>query len=144
MAYMNKEKKAKIVEAVKAVLPKGWKATFAVRHYSTIVMTVQSAPLDLAETFQLSDWEKENSHFSINPYRPINRVKDIALRDSIQKVVDALNTDNHDNSDVMTDYFDVGHYVDLQFGTHAKGFKDSRKILKPTKAQTIKLTKDLF
>lgn len=126
MAYVSKEKKAVLVAAVKAVLPKGWKATFSVRHYSTIVMTVESAPLNLLSTFHLTQWENENFHTDINCYNPEANCKDIAMRETLRKIVDALNTDNHDNSDAMTDYFDVGHYVNLQFGTHAKPFKDSR------------------
>jgi hypothetical protein len=36
--------------------------------------------------------------------------------------VRALNCDNYDNSDSMTDYFDVGHYVDLNIGKWDKPF----------------------
>lgn len=35
----------------------------------------------------------------------------------------ALNTDNYDNSDVQTGYFDVGHYVELRIGRWDKPFQ---------------------
>lgn len=131
MAYVPKEKKAKIVAAVKAVLPKGWKVTFAVRHHSTIVCTVRSAPLDLAEEFPAYKERLNNGfmldHLDINHYHINERMApNQNLRLCLQRIVDALNTDNYNNSDVMTDYFDVGHYVDLRFGEWDKPFKDSR------------------
>ncbi|UVX29505.1 hypothetical protein M5b_00253 [Klebsiella phage VLCpiM5b] len=123
MAYMNKEKKAKIVEAVKAVLPKGWKATFAIRHYSTIVCTIRSAPLDLKDAFHRSrdDWD----FLTINTYHAEKQCKNKDIADKLEKIIAALNLDNYDNSDIMTDYFDVGHYVDLKFGSWDKPFKNS-------------------
>lgn len=123
MAYMNKEKKAKIVEAVKAVLPKGWKATFAIRHYSTIVCTIRSAPLDLKDAFHRArdDWD----FLTINTYHAEKQCKNKDIADKLEKIIAALNLDNYDNSDIMTDYFDVGHYVDLKFGSWDKPFKNS-------------------
>ena len=38
-------------------------------------------------------------------------------------MIQALNTDNHDNSDIQTDYFDVGHYVELNIGTWEKPYE---------------------
>lgn len=127
MAYMNAEKKAKIVAEVKKVLPKGWKATFAVRNYSTIVCTIRSAGLNLAREFpdQVSNGKLEYLHIQNYHIRNVEKLnQNLAI--SLQNIMDALNTDNHDNSDIMTDYFDVGHYVDLQFGSWDKPFKDSR------------------
>lgn len=145
MAYVSKEKKAILVAAVKAALPKGWKVTFAVRHYSTIVCTIRSAPLDLSQEFPDQVHDGKLDYLSIQPYH----IREVAKRNQnlslcLQRIMDALDTDNHDNSDAMTDYFDVGHYVDLRFGEWDKPFQDSRKILKPTKSQAKKLTKDLF
>lgn len=34
----------------------------------------------------------------------------------------ALNLDNYDHSDIMTDYFDVGHYVSIKIGKYEKPF----------------------
>lgn len=144
MAYVSKEKKAILVAAVKAVLPKGWKATFRVRHYSTIVCTIRSAPFNLSEVLDLTDWERENGHKDLNTYHHERYCKTPEFMKVVGDIIDALNTDNHNNSDVMTDYFDVGHYVYLHFGSHEKAFQDSRTIIKPTKAQAKKLTEGLF
>jgi hypothetical protein len=40
-----------------------------------------------------------------------------------EKISDALNLDNFDKSDSMTDYFHVGHYVDINVGKWNKPFK---------------------
>ena len=45
MAFMNHAKKRLIADALKKVVPKDWKYTLAVRHHSTIVMTIRSAPI---------------------------------------------------------------------------------------------------
>lgn len=125
MAYVNQDKKSKIAAALKPVVPHGWKYSLAVRNHSTIVMTVASAPFDLIRAF------KRSAHFdpdtatevSVNPYHFRSHIEDEVVADVIEKILDALNTDNHDNSDPMTDYFDVGHYVDLRIGRWNKPFQ---------------------
>lgn len=112
MAYVSKEKKAKIVAAVKAVLPKGWKATFAVRHHSSIVCTITEAPKSVEcdyiarEGFTLG---------AVNTFHPQYSFEGKTL-DTVKKIIAALNTDNFDKSDSMSDFFHVGHYIDLNFG----------------------------
>lgn len=131
MAYVSKEDKVKIVAAVKAVLPKNWKATFAVNNGSTIVMTIKSTPLTLEEILgkeacdELNDYHRFDGvlgYVDINHHRLDRDIKDDFARSILEKVVDALNTDNYNNSDIMTDYFDVGHYIDLQFGSFDKPY----------------------
>lgn len=131
MAYVNKEKKAKIVAAVKAVLPKGWKATFAVRNSSGIVMTIKSTPFTLENLFgkeacdEMSEYHFVDGvlgHVDVN-YRYLDRhIKNKEALEVLQKVVKALDTDNYNNSDIMTDYFDIGHYIELQFGSYDKAY----------------------
>lgn len=145
MAYVSKEKKAILVAAVKAALPKGWKATFSVRHASTFIVTIRSAPLDLASEFPGQVHDGKLDDLSIQPYhiREVEK-RNVGLALNLKQIQDAIDSENYNNSDIMTDYFDVGYYTDLRFGEWDKPFKDSRKILKPTKAQAKKLTKDLF
>ena len=121
MAYVTKETKAKVVEAVKAVLPKDWKATFAVRDSMKIVCTIRKAPVDLKAVF---DCDKE--YYTVNEFHYRSACKDPKVADILEKIVNALNCDNHNNSDVMTDYFDVGYYIDLQFGSWDKPFTNTK------------------
>src|SRR5690606_40972107 len=48
--------------------------------------------------------------------------EDECVADVMERIVAALNTGNWDRSDIQTDYFDVGHYVDLRIGTWDKPF----------------------
>ena len=127
MAYMNQDKKAKIkAELDKIMAGKGFKWSLSVRHHSTIVMTIKSGPMDFIGNFNavMTDphflhynprAESAKTYIDVNPYHFKDHFtgKPLAL---IGKILAALNLNNHDNSDIMTDYFDVGHYVDLNIG----------------------------
>lgn len=118
MAWVNQKKKAKLVKAAKAVLPKDWKVSFAVQNHSTIVATINEAPEAVKADFIGPD---EDGLF-VNPYH-LSLAWQGATAETLEKLIAALNTDNHDNSDSMTDYFDVGHYVSIQFGKWNKPTK---------------------
>lgn len=131
MAYINDAKKEKIVAAVKAVLPKGWKGTFRVRNCSGIVFTLKSTPHDLEEFFKPSFIEEKKkynttedgsiSSFTLNHRYLYKNVKPEFL-EIFEKINAALNIDNYNNSDAMTDYFDVGHYVEWLIGSEKKPY----------------------
>jgi hypothetical protein len=40
----------------------------------------------------------------------------------LKEVITVMNNGNHDNSDIQTDYFDVGWYVDVNIGTWNKPY----------------------
>lgn len=124
MAYVDQEKKAKITAALKAVMPKDWKYSLAVRHHSTIVCTIKQAPVNLIEAFKQSDYfdPQTAGDINVNPYHYRDWIEDKGVADTIGKIISALNTNNHDRSDITTDYFDVGHYVDLHIGRWNKPF----------------------
>jgi hypothetical protein len=125
MAYVNQEKKAKIAAALKSVVPSGWKYSLAVRHNSTIVMTVAAAPFDLIRAFKASEHFDPTTatHVDVNPYHYRSHIEDEAVADVIGQIMGALNTENHNRSDLQSDYFDVGHYVDLQIGRWNRHFE---------------------
>lgn len=129
MAYMNQEKKAKINTALKAIMPKDWKWSLSVRHHSTIVLTIASAPIDLLAIVNAKCAENCKSigmDFQPNTSAEISycwkKMFTGELLDLFSKISAALNIDNFDNSDAMTDYFHVGHYVDLHIGRWNKPF----------------------
>lgn len=61
----------------------------------------------------------ERSHEQLNHYY-LNRY---ANSDILERVQSIANKGNHDNSDAMTDHFDVGFYLRLQVGKWDKPFK---------------------
>lgn len=122
MAWMSQEKKAKIAAKLKDVVPKGWKYTLAVRNRSEIVMTISEAPVDLLRACK--DFKEGNTSWAVNEYW-VDRSFTPEVAEILSRIFDALNLDNHDNSDIQTDYFDVGHYVALLIGRWDKPFKCS-------------------
>jgi len=131
MAYMNQEKKKRIANALKqAGLPKSLKYSLAVRNHSTIVMTIRSADIDFIKNFNDNLPEKDTfgntprkavDYIDVNVFHYKSQFSGKAL-DVLEKIISCLNIDNYDNSDVMTDYFDVGYYVTLDIGRWNKPF----------------------
>lgn len=106
MAYMNKEKKAKIAPAVKAICAKyGVKGTLKVHNHSTLILTLRSGKIDFWGTMMKDnrEWSGEAKKF-------------------MDEVEAAMMVGNHNNSDIMTDYFDVGWYVRINVGEWDKPY----------------------
>jgi hypothetical protein len=125
MAYMNQEKKARIAQALKSVVPADWKYSLRVRHHSTIICTVTAAPFDLLRAIKPSDYfnPETATEYEVNPYHVRAHCTDDCVADVLEAIIGALNTDNYDRSDSQTDYFDCGHYVALKIGAWDRPFK---------------------
>lgn len=62
------------------------------------------------------------THIDVNPHHYRSHLADECVADVFDRIFAALNTDNFDKSDIQTDYFHVGHYVDVQLGRWNKPF----------------------
>lgn len=122
MAYMNQEKKAKIAATLKQVMPKDWKYSLSVRNYSTIVMTIKSAPFDLVGMYNQNTQYKRDYLSLTLPYRLEENFNNSAVVAILKNAFAALNIGNFNNSDSQTDYFHVGHYVDIKIGSYDSAF----------------------
>lgn len=120
MAYVSKEMKTQLVAEIKKVMPKDWKASYAIKNYSTLVVTISKAPINLHETFSNMRDDKEN--YTVSEYHFKEKCQNKEITEILEKIFNAMNGQNYDNSDVMTDYFDVGYYTELQFGKWDKDF----------------------
>jgi uncharacterized membrane protein len=108
-------------------MPKSIKYSLSVDNYSTLVMTVQSAPVDILQMIaDKTGREFPASYTELSQYHLDNSLEGETL-DLFKQVFVAMNTDNHNRSDVMSDYFDVGHYVYVKIGSWNKPFKVSIK-----------------
>jgi hypothetical protein len=139
MAWMNQERKAALAAGLKKVLPKGWNYSLAVRHHSTLVLTISEAPIDLVAQSLFSDEQKKRGYIDVNQYH-IEGVFSGSLLKTFTAIRDAMMVGNHDNSDPMTDYFDVGWYIDINVGRWDKPFRCSATPLMgcdKCKAETI-------
>lgn len=141
MAYVSQELKKKIAQNVKRILKEyQMRGSLGVNNYSTLVLKLKEGPLDLLNEFNknakrdferrgLNDaikWE-DYAYANVNPYS-IERSWEGKNLEFLTKIKDAMNgveTDeqNYNNSDIMTDYFDVGWYIKIAIGTWEKPYK---------------------
>jgi hypothetical protein len=130
---MSAEKKAALAPAIKAVLKKyGVSGTLSVRNHSTLLLKLKSGPIDFiancnkvcgSSHYQTSRGFRPimSGYTDINPYWYHEHFDGIA-KDFLTEVLHAMNRGNHDNSDIQTDYFDVGWYVDVKIGQWDKPY----------------------
>lgn len=107
MAYMRKEHAKEIRDKIKAAFPSkdGWKFSIVNQDHSTISVAIMQSPVKFEQRQNINKyWYKD--HLKDNP-------EQLAV---IDKIISIYDEGNHDNSDIMTDYFDVGWYTDVQIG----------------------------
>ena len=131
MAYMSQERKAQLAPAIKAALTKyGMKGSISVRNYSTLCVTIKSGKLDMIKNYndetiaRRTDLRAVNmakDHIDVNPYWYHEHFTGDA-KAFLTELFAACNNGNHDRSDIQTDYFDVGWYVDVNVGTWGKPY----------------------
>jgi len=129
MAWMNQERKAKIVAAAKPVLAKyGMKATFRCTQHS-ITCTLKSGSIDFIAEMNTdrdpidADRVRSQYNFDVNPYWYNEHYKDGVAKDFIDEMVTALMAaDYYDRSDIQSDYFDTAYYYNLKVGAWDKPY----------------------
>lgn len=125
MAYMNQERKAQLAPAIKAICKKyGIKATLSVSNHATLCLNVSSGKIDFLASGKRcgSIAGKDEVDFTVNPYWYHEHFDGVA-KDFLTEAHQAMNVGNHDNSDITTDYFDVGWYVHVNLGRWNKPYK---------------------
>ena len=131
MAYMSQERKAQIAPAVKAILKRyGVKGTLSTDRYS-ISLNIKSGPMDFIGNYN-ETVERQPGGFRLgspaekyiqmNNYWFRDHFSDKVVKKFLEEVLRAMNTGNHDNSDIQTDYFDVGWYVHVNVGKWNKPY----------------------
>lgn len=125
MAYMSQEKKAALAPAIKAICKRhGVKASLAVHNYSTLVLNIKSGKIDFLGSFA-RDFDQANpqrTYLQVNPYWYHEHFDGAALA-FLKEVIPAMNVGNHDRSDIQSDYFDVGWYIDVNVGRWNKPYE---------------------
>ena len=112
MAYVSQADKKALAPAIKAVLNKyGMKGSIAVRHHSTLVVTVKSGAIDFSE------YMRGDAYIDVNPYWIDQHYTGIQ-RNFLNELLEAMKGPNYfNNDDAMTDYFHRSHYTDICIGT---------------------------
>lgn len=132
MAYVSAEKSKAVRMALKAKFP-GWK--FSVRKsHGSMYVTVLAAPLDLKADRVIPYHERDNAwigqelekgNVSVNNYRIDSQWQGESLA-ALQAINAICNDGNWDKSDIQSDYFNVGWYVNIEFGNWDKPFVNQK------------------
>lgn len=86
--------------------------------YNSITVTLMEGPVSPFANDDQEGYEQLNHYYLEDDLR----LKEGA-RKMLQKVNQIANRENYDNSDHMTDYFDVGFYFNLHIGKWDRPFK---------------------
>jgi hypothetical protein len=119
MAYINSESVKQMRNQIKNLYPvkQGWKFSITRENYSNVRCVILAAPIELRVDNSKTN-EGVNNYYIETRYNGENEKATEVLK-SINQI---LNTDNFDESDSMTDYFHVGHYVSISIGSWDKPF----------------------
>lgn len=112
MAYINQTMKKEIMAEVKKVLPKGWKVTAKIENSMKITLNVK---LDENSADYHNNYlnELKNVQSISRKIEITNEYKNSLLAKALNKLRDALNCKNWDNSDVGRDYVNVGYFSEV-------------------------------
>lgn len=134
MAYMSQDKKKDIVAKLKPILKgTGIKYSVGVRHHSTLVLNIKSGPVDFLQNYRDTIMktakymtmphmiELPKTYMDVNPYHYQDQFTGSVLT-LLKKIFAILNDGNWDKSDIQTDYFNVGWYVDVNVGKWDKPY----------------------
>ena len=117
MAYVSKDDKAALSPAIKAVLKKfKMKGTISVNHHSTLVVKLSQGEIDFAPYMDGRD------HITVNEFW-IDQHYTGTPQLFLNSLVKAMKgPDYFDDSDAMTDYFHLSHYIDISIGRWNKPY----------------------
>lgn len=127
MAYISKEEKDKKAVLLRD-LGKKYKVKLSVsrQNYATIVLTIYSGKIDFFSDYL---WKKTlfvdgTQYIDVNPYYLCDQFnQDSKAFEFLNQALNIMNHGNWNNSDIMTDYFDVGFYVTINIGKFKKPYQ---------------------
>lgn len=132
MAYMSQERKATILPVVKEILKRyGVKGTLSVDSHRTLVLNIREGSIDFIGNFNATcgsdlyqidrGFVPAKDHVSVNVYHYSKHFGGVAKR-FLDEVYAAMMVGNYNNSDIQSDYFDIGWYVDINIGRWNKPY----------------------
>lgn len=128
MAYISQEQKKIFAPKIKALAAKyKVKATLGIRNHMTLVLTISSGELDFIGDYNEKNKDREffqlrENYLDVNTYY-IDDAFTGKVADFLNEALAIMNNGNHDNSDIQTDYFDVGWYNTIHIGRWPKPYQ---------------------
>jgi hypothetical protein len=125
MAYFSQEDKAQKAPLIKALCKKyGVNGTLSVKHHSSVYLTLHKGKLDFIGNYNTNNKHgstADDGYLQVNHYHLDSHFKGDELA-FLTEANTILNQGNHNNSDIMTDYFDVGWYINIHVGKWNKPY----------------------
>lgn len=134
MAHMNQERKQKIAPLVKRVLAKyGIKGTLSVRDHSTLTLNISTGRINFCQNWfdaynTQPSWQRVGygpdsvpTCIDVNVHHVDRDFTDRA-KQCLNDLMAVMNMGNWNNSDIQTDYFDVGWWITIQIGKWNKPY----------------------
>tara|TARA_B100001057_G_scaffold439904_1_gene473443 strand:+ start:5401 stop:5763 length:363 start_codon:yes stop_codon:yes gene_type:complete len=117
MAYISQKDKAELAPNIKSVLKKyGMKGSIAIKHHMSLVVNLQSGPIDFDHTHG-------DGYTQVNVYH-IDRHYSGDAKNFLNELIVAMKgTKWFDKSDAMTDYFHTAYYNDINVGKWNKPYQ---------------------
>jgi hypothetical protein len=132
MAYIDQIKKKQIAAIVKPICAKyGVKATLSIDNHTSLQLNVKSGTIDFINSFvnvtsKRPEYDYHNNkdikYIGVNPYWYHEQFDGEAVA-FLNEVLQAMNAGNHNRSDIQSDYFDVGWYVNVNIGKWDKPYE---------------------
>ena len=137
MAYVSKQNIDSKRDRVKAILKKyNLKGSLSGTNDSTLTLKIKEGALDFMNNHACTEAAKPHGrpahmstidelrnakYMTINPYWYNEHYTGDCLA-FLKEVMQVLNEGNHNNSDIQSDYFDVGWYVSVSIGQWDKPY----------------------
>jgi hypothetical protein len=135
MAFMNQTKKQTIANQLKPIFKKyGLKATLAVDNHSTLVINIAKSSHDFIKNYNQTLKEKSvgetidtfypDNYMSVNNYWYDQQFTG-TCKQILDEIIKTANSagQNYNKSDIMSDYHDVGFYLDVNIGKWNKPYE---------------------
>lgn len=128
MAYFNQEMKAQKAPSIRALAKEyGVSLSLKVVNHSKFVANIKSGTVDFFgemndSAYHNPAYTKENRYMQAS-YGIDNGFINGKAREFLTKLRTIMMQGNHDNSDSMTDYFDVGWYIGINIGDYGKPYE---------------------
>lgn len=129
MAYFNQEMKAQKAASIKALAKEyGVSLSLKVVNHSKFVANIKSGAVDFFgemndSAYHNPAYTKEKRYIESINYGVENGFINSKAREFLIKLRTIMMQGNHDNSDSMTDYFDVGWYIGINIGDYGKPYE---------------------
>jgi len=132
MADVSQKDKAKLAPQIKKVLSKySMKGSISIRHHMSLVVTIQSGSIEF-------DHSHGDGYTQVNVYHIDSHYEGKAKNFLTELLAAMKGPDWFDKSDIMTDYFHVSHYCDINIGKWNKPY--FLQVSKPKKTKAAKKT----